>query len=76
MRCFLACTAEGLQQGQEYLVEPLRNHEAMVKPAHSIVIPQSSETLWVRVANVSSQLSETLQKGELVATMYHDVCIS
>ena len=47
----------------------------MVKPAHSIVIPPSSETLWVRIANVNSQ-SETPQKGKFVATMYPDVCIS
>ena len=64
-----------MRQGQEYLVEPLRNHESMVKPAHSIVTPQSDKTLWIRVANANSQ-SEVLQKGEFVATLYTDVCVA
>ena len=64
-----------MRQGHEYLVEPLRNHESMVKPAHSIVIPQSDKTLWIRVANANSQ-SEVLRKGEFVATLYTDVCVA
>ena len=69
-------TARGMRQEQEYLVEPLkRNHESMVKPAHSIVIPQLDKTLWTRVANASSQ-SDVLRKEEFVATLYPDVCVA
>ena len=72
---FISCTARGMRQGQGNLGEPLRNRESMVKPAHSIVIPQSDKTLWIRVANANSQ-SEVLQKGEFVAALYLDVCVA
>ena len=72
---FISCTAIGMRQEQEYLVEPLRNHESVVKPALSIVIPQSDKALWIRVANANSQ-SEVLRKEEFVATLYPDVCVA
>ena len=47
----------------------------MVKPAHSIVIPQSNKMLGIRVANANNQ-SKVFQKGEFVATLYPDVCVA
>ena len=71
---FLTCTAQGLQSGQEYLVEPLRSQDAMVKPAHAIVVPRISDNVWIREANTNT-MPETSQKGEYMATLYPDVCV-
>ena len=52
---FISCTARGMRQGQEiYLVELLRNYEAMVTSMHSILIPQSDKMLRIRVVNSNS----------------------
>ena len=60
--------------GQEHLVEPLRSYDALVKPAHAIVIPKVDDEVWVRAANTHGR-QEVLQKSDYVATLYPDVCI-
>ena len=72
---FVLCYADGLRAKHDYLLEPLRPDDAMVKPAHAVVVPDRDDEIWVRVANVYHG-QETLRRGEYLATLYPDVQVS
>ena len=57
----------GLRPGEEYLLEPVGGEDSPVCAASCMVRPTTDDTLWVKVANVSST-DEVLRRGEVVAT--------
>ena len=69
---FVLCYADGLRAKHDYLLEPLRPDDDMVKPAHAVVVPDRDGEIWVRVANMHHG-QETLRRGEYLATLYPDV---
>ena len=60
-----------LKPGEEYLLEPAGGDESPVCAAACVIRPTNDDTLWVKVANVSS-IDEVLKRGEVVATASAD----
>ena len=63
---FVLCYADGLRAKHDYLLEPLRTDDALVKPANAVVVPDLDGEIWVRVANLHHG-HETLRRGEYLA---------
>ena len=60
-----------LRPGEEYLLEPVGGDDSPVCASSCVLRPNADDTLWVKVANVSST-EEVLRRNEVVATASTD----
>lgn len=63
-----------LQQGEEYLVEPVGSEESPVSASYCVVTATDDDAMWIKVANIGAT-QEVLRRGEVVAHATTDVSV-